>query len=127
MSKPKKEVEDEKYYKDIHFLYEVITRLRKKEEVKNFLWDILTPSELRMIKRRWHIACELEDKSSSVRRIARRTETSTGTVLTIARRLDEGKGGLRKALEDTYRERNKIKKLKPGLGPRIKSFMDREY
>lgn len=127
MSKPKKEVAEKEYYKDIHFLYEVIARLRKKEEVKSFLRDILTRSELRMLKRRWHIACELEDENASVRKVARKTETSTDTVLKIARKLDENTGGLRKALGRTYRERNKLSRLRPGMSPRMRSYMDREY
>lgn len=47
MVKPKEEVEDKNYFKEIHFLYEVLNSLKTVEEVRLFMKDILTSSELR--------------------------------------------------------------------------------
>ncbi len=98
MSKPQTEVKDKIYYRDIHFLYEIIFSLRDVEEMKVFLRDILTKSELRMIKRRWHIANLIYD-GLDMRTVAARTEASTQTVSRIKRILEEGNGGLRVGIE----------------------------
>jgi len=106
MSKPREEVSDKAYYKDIHFLYDIIHSLRSIEELKLFLKDILTKSELRMLKRRWHIACLLQE-GHDVRTVAQKSQTSTQTVSRIKQIIDEGNGGLNLALERSNQvERN---------------------
>lgn len=114
MVKPVAEVNNKEYFKDIFFLYEIISRLKNKEEIKKFLKDLLTVSELRMIKRRWHIACLLEAELP-VRTVAKQTGTGTNTVIKIADKLENGYGGLKVALERTKSERAKRKKLHQGL------------
>lgn len=98
MGKPKFEVEEKDYYKDIHFLYEIVGMLKNVEEIKKFFKDILTRSELRMIKRRWHIA-NLLSEGFDIRTVAYKSKTSTQTVSKIKQILEEGQGGLRLALE----------------------------
>lgn len=104
MAKPKQEEKDKEYLKDTHFLYEILNRLKNVKEVKTFLKELLTPSEMRMLKRRWHIACLL-DEGWDARYIANKAKVSTQTVMRVKRVLEEGRGGLKLALERTKGER----------------------
>ena len=98
MSKPREEIRNEEYFKEIHFLYEIVNSLKNTEEIKRFLKDILTKSELRMLKRRWHIASLLA-KGLDLRSVASKSKTSTQTVSKIKRIIEEGEGGITLALE----------------------------
>lgn len=98
MSKPFQEVKNKEYFKDSYFLYEIISVLKSVEEVKSFMKDILTKSELRMLKRRWHIA-DLLDQGLDIRTVAQKTKTSTGTVTRVKRTLEDGHGGIKLALK----------------------------
>ncbi|HUD09375.1 MAG TPA: YerC/YecD family TrpR-related protein [Patescibacteria group bacterium] len=98
MAKAKKEIEEKEYFRDIHFLYEIIGTLKNTEEIKLFMKDILMPSELRMLKRRWHIANLLYD-GMKLRDIARTSKTSTQTVSKIKAILEGERGGLALAIE----------------------------
>lgn len=100
MPKPKFEAENKEYFRDIHFLYEIINALKDVDEIKLFLKDLLTRAEMRMFKRRWHIACLL-DQGYDMREVARRADASTQTVNNIKKILEEGRGGLKIALEKT--------------------------
>lgn len=116
MGKPKYEINEKEYYKDIHFLYEILSKLKNLEEVKLFFKEILTPSELRMLKRRWHIACLL-DEGWDLRKVAEKSKTSTSTVIKVKKLIVEGKGGLKLALEKTKKRRiTKEPELKPRVG-----------
>lgn len=97
MPKPREEVKEEAYYKDIHFLYEVLFSFKSIDELKLFLKDILTKSELRMLKRRWHIA-NLLSQGMDLRSVAKKSKTSTATVSKVKHILEEGNGGLKMAL-----------------------------
>lgn len=108
MSKPKIEIKDKEYYKEIYFLYEIINSLKNVEEVKVFIKDILTKSELRMIKRRWHIASLLME-GLDIRNVAYKSRTSTATVSKVKRILEEGHGGLKLALARGKLRRDKEK------------------
>lgn len=123
MSKPKIEIKDKQYYKEIHFLYEIINSLKNVEEVKIFIKDILTKSELRMIKRRWHVASLLME-GLDIREVAFRSKTSTTTVSKIKLILEEGFGGLKLALERSKLRQSKdrekyLKSLRPASSPKM--------
>ena len=75
-----------------------IAALKTKEELKLFLEDLLTPSEVKSISERWTVVRKLE-KGSSYRRIYEETGVSTATVTRVARALTSGAGGYRKALD----------------------------
>jgi uncharacterized protein YerC len=60
------------------------------------LWDLLTPSEIRMLKNRWQIINLLEE-GSSIRKIAAEVSVGTDTVVRVARMIE--KGSLRKAVD----------------------------
>lgn len=98
MAKPKTEIKEKDYYKDIYFLYEIFNGLKNIDEVKIFLKDILTRSELRMLKRRWHVA-NLLMQGLDVRSVARKSKTSTQTVSRIKKVFEEGHGGLLLAIK----------------------------
>ena len=121
MSKPGKEVEDKQYFKDIHFLYEILYSLKNVEEVKLFLKDILTKSELKMLKRRWHIA-NLLYEGFDIRTVAFKSKTSTTTVLKIKQILDDGTGGIYLALKKTNKIQNKEKKKILGGSKYVKNW-----
>lgn len=72
--------------------------LKNVEEVKLFIKDIHTRSELRMFKRRWHIA-NLLLEGHDIRTVAEKAKTSTQTVSRIKKVLEEGYGGLKMAIE----------------------------
>lgn len=121
MAKPRTEVEDREYYKEIHFLYEIINSLKNVQEIKLFIKDILTKSELRMLKRRWHIA-NLLMQGQDIRTTAYKSKTSTATVIKIKQILEEGRGGLKLAIEKSkkYKEKereNYLKSKRPITGP----------
>lgn len=109
MSKPKIEVNDKSYFKDIHFLYEIIYVMKTKDDLKLFLKDILTSSELKMLKRRWHIA-NLLAKGLDIRTVAEQSKTSTQTVSKIKKILEEGKGGLVSAINEAEKIVNQERK-----------------
>lgn len=97
MGKPRKEVESDKYFENVYFLYEIISSFKNTYELKLFLKDILTTSELRMLKRRWHIA-KLLSTGIDIRSIAHITDTSTQTVSRVKEKMEEGRGGYKAAL-----------------------------
>jgi len=110
MSKPKEELESTNYIKDVHFLYKALISLKDSQSQKLFLKDILTPSELRMIKKRWHIAHLLLQGDNDIRTIANITKSSTQTVSKIKNILENGNGGLAKAIREMYAEMEKENK-----------------
>lgn len=110
MAKPKDEVKNPVYKTEVDFLYEIILKAsRSLNELKFFLEDLLTSSEIRMIKRRWHVA-NLLDEGKSIREVAVEAGVGTDTVERIARRIEEGKGGLAKALEQVRGRRVQARK-----------------
>ena len=110
MGKVKYNLQDKSFIKDIHFLYEILNEMKNLDEVKIFLKDLLTPSELKMFKRRWAIACLL-DEGYDVRRIANRLKCGTETVLKVKRTLERGYGGLKLAIARANKM-GRIKKIK---------------
>jgi len=112
LSKPQKEPQRELYYRDVNFLYEVFEKFENLEDFKRFLRDLLTPTELRMVKKRWHIACLL-DEGHNVRQVARQSQVSTGTVMKVKSTLRRGRGGLARALELTRPERRREPEYRP--------------
>ncbi len=53
------------------------------------LEHLLTPSEVRMLKNRWHIVKLLED-GLSIRNIAKEVRVGTDTVVRVARMIEKG-------------------------------------
>lgn len=110
MAKSKVESRDKEYLQSVDLLFEIFVRLGKSEDNwRDFLKDMLTSSELRMIKKRWQIA-NLLSSGKSVRQTASIAGVGTDTVVRISKKINEGSGGLKKALlRSQIRPENKTK------------------
>jgi TrpR-related protein YerC/YecD len=79
---------------------------RFREEMRCLLRDLCTPSEIRALAERWHVARLLDGTELSYREIHELTGVSTTTVVRVGRFLrDEPNRGYRRAidaLEDGY-------------------------
>lgn len=70
----------------------------------HILRQLLTPSEIRMLKNRWQII-QLLEEGLSIRQIAEKVKVGTDTVVRVSRML-EGKS-LQKLLDKEKKENNK--------------------
>ncbi len=76
-------------------------------EMKNFLIDLCTPSELRALSERWHVAQILDAGENSYREINALTGVSTTTIGRVARFLkDEPYQGYRTILDRKKTNKN---------------------
>ena len=78
-------------------LYKAFLTLDSEEEVRQFLLDLCTPSELEAIVDRWWTASLLSE-GRSYRDISEITGVSVTTIGRVARFLNLGEGGYRLAL-----------------------------
>ena len=78
-------------------LYAAFLTLRTPAEVRQFLLDLCTPSELEAIVDRWW-AAGLLNEGRSYREISEITGVSVTTIGRVARYLNMGEGGYRMAL-----------------------------
>ena len=78
-------------------LYKAFLTLESEEEVRQFLLDLCTPSELEAIVDRWWTA-SLLNEGHSYREISEITGVSVTTIGRVARYLNMGEGGYRLAL-----------------------------
>lgn len=76
--------------------------MRTHDELKRFLRDLCTLSELEALAHRWQTA-RLVDEGVPYHEIAQRVPTSTATVTRVAQWLRHGAGGYRLALERAQR------------------------
>ena len=91
-------------------LAEALLTLRNDDEVKRFLRDLCTITELEALAHRWQIARMLEERRPYLE-IAETIRTSTATVTRVAQWLRHGTGGYRIALDRTARK--KARSAKP--------------
>lgn len=128
MAKPIQEDQSFEFISDVEFLYEIFAKsTQSPDEVKNLLKDLLTSAEIRMINNRWHIA-RLLDSGLSIREIAIQAKVGTDTVERVARKLQEGAGGLQKAIELTrepWQEKLAAKKMTEDKKSVINKSIDR--
>jgi TrpR-related protein YerC/YecD len=78
-------------------LYKAILTLKKPEEVRQFLLDLCTPSEVEAMVDRWWTASLLR-QGHSYREISDITGVSVTTIGRVARYMNMGEGGYRLAL-----------------------------
>lgn len=78
----------------------------------HILKQLLTPSEIRMLKNRWQIIQLLED-GLSIRKVAEKVAVGTDTVVRVSRMIE--KGGIRKTLEKQGIERRQFKSQTPWI------------
>jgi TrpR-related protein YerC/YecD len=79
-------------------LYATIASLRTTDEVRRFLRDLCTRSELEAMAHRWEVA-KLLDEGLPYLEVAKRAHASTTTVTRVAQWLHNGEGGYRLALK----------------------------
>ena len=73
---------------------------RDESEMRRLLIDLCTPSEIRTLAERWHVARLLDGTGLSYREIHDATGVSTTTVVRVARFLrEEGNCGYRRAID----------------------------
>lgn len=79
-------------------LFRAILGLRDARELRAFFTDLCTPAELQALVDRWHVA-ELLDRGLPYRQIHDQTGVSVTTIGRVARSLNIGAGGYKKALQ----------------------------
>ena len=80
-------------------LLDVIVSIDSKEEARDFLTDLCTPSELKALNERWKVCQLLHNTDLSYRQIHDKTGASLTTIGRVARFLrDENYGGYRQVL-----------------------------
>ena len=70
-------------------LSDAILSLKTRSEVEAFLADLCTPGEVKAFQERWLVAQLLDQGELSYRDIAKKAESSTATVVRIARFLND--------------------------------------
>jgi TrpR-related protein YerC/YecD len=80
-------------------LFRALSRLDDPEVCERFLTDLCTPAEIAAMADRWAVARRL-DKGIPYRQIQQETKVSTATITRVARALNHGEGGYRRALAD---------------------------
>ncbi|HLB60782.1 MAG TPA: Trp family transcriptional regulator [Patescibacteria group bacterium] len=83
--------------------YQTIAELKSKDQVRIFLYDLLSPTERTMLSKRLAIATLLL-KGNSYDMIRSTLKVSTSTIVTIKRWLDEEGRGYKKAIEKLLRK-----------------------
>lgn len=78
-------------------LYKAFLTLEKPQEVRQFLLDLCTPSEVEAMVDRWWTASLLKEERS-YREISEITGVSVTTIGRVARYMNMGEGGYRLAL-----------------------------
>ena len=79
-------------------LYRAILTMETPTEIRQFLLDLCTPSELEAMVDRWWVA-NLLTEGHSYRDISELTGVSVTTIGRVARFMDLGEGGYRIALQ----------------------------
>lgn len=90
--------EREMQSKGMKQLFATIAGLKSFGEVKKFLRDVCTLSELRAMSERWQVA-QLVKQGVPYRTIAKKTGSSTATITRVANWLHHGLGGYKLMLE----------------------------
>lgn len=84
--KPQREVHDFQYEKYVQKLFQAFITFGDSYDAERFLKEILTESEFLMLKRRWHVACLLNE-GLDIRETAKKANVSTQTVQSVKRAL----------------------------------------
>jgi TrpR-related protein YerC/YecD len=90
----------------LEYLVDAIWAAKSRGELRDFLRDLCTLSELDAMAHRWHVA-RLLDEGLPYLEIAKRTGASTATVTRVAQWVRHGEGGYRTALERIRRARKR--------------------
>lgn len=125
--RPRK-VKKEDKIKYLDYLYTAIVSLKSRDEIKNFLRDLLTESERIMIGRRILIAQRLlEDKSYD--QIIEELHVGVDTITRVHRWLEDESDGYEKAVKNLKKElfSRKLKVEEPLLDPFSFAWLKKKY
>lgn len=101
MPKPVKEELSHAYRRDTQLLFDILAKSTQDSKYcQDLLHDLLTQSELRMLKKRWYVACLLA-QAKPIREIAEIAGVGTDTVVRMSRRLHQGSGALWRSIRGT--------------------------
>ena len=83
-----------------HGLCDALLTARDREDMRRLLLDLCTPTEIRSLAERWHVARLLAETELPYREIHDRTGVSTTTIVRVGRFLkQEPHQGYRRAIE----------------------------
>ena len=98
MSKPKSEIRTRDYIEESNDFFRVIQETSIEEsKLEKLLSDLLTDSELRMLKRRWFIA-NLVSSGHTIREAAEMARVGSDTVMRVVSKIKKGSGILKEIL-----------------------------
>jgi uncharacterized protein YerC len=98
MSKPKKEIRSKEFLEESDELFHLIkAESGDISRLKKILGDLLTESEIRMLKRRWFVA-NLINNGSTVREASEVGGVGTDTVMRVITKIKKGSGILKEIL-----------------------------
>ena len=89
-----------------HRLYEAVMTLKTVAEARDFFRDLCTPAELQAIADRWRVVGLLREERP-YREIHDLTGVSVTTIGRVARFLEYGNGGYRRAIERVEAKRKR--------------------
>lgn len=99
MAKPRQELGSQSYKTLIEQFYAVLAEVvQDPDDAASFFQELLTPSEIKMIHRRWHVANELFD-GKTIREAADEAKVGTDTAMRVSKRLSSDSKVLKRALE----------------------------
>ncbi len=112
MSKPKKEIKSRNYLVKVNNFFAVVKNYGNDlNRIEDFFSDLLTESELRMLKRRWFVA-NLINEGKTIREAAEAAGVGTDTVVRVIKKIKGGSGVLRETLRSVFEKPIKQKKVK---------------
>lgn len=98
MAKPQQELSSHAYKNLVDDFYTVIAKIAEDpKELQILLQDVLTPSEIKMMHRRWHVACELYE-GKTIRDAAATAHVGTDTAIRVSKRISSNLHALKRAL-----------------------------
>ncbi len=123
MSKPKKEIKSKNYLSKVNDFFSVIKHYGDdSRKIENFFNDLLTESEVRMLKRRWFVA-NLINEGKTIREAAENAGVGTDTVVRVIKKIKSGSGVLKEVLVKKLSENpGKSGFEKPSREKRVKWF-----
>jgi uncharacterized protein YerC len=104
MSKPKREIKTRNYNLRLDDFFSAIAeRGNNFKQIENLFNDLLTESEIRMLKRRWFVASLIND-GKTIREAAEEAEVGTDTVVRVIKKIKNGSGVLKEILIQKMRK-----------------------
>ena len=85
------------YDQDTKKLFAAILKVQTQDEMKRFFRDLMTEEEIKEFSRRWKVA-RLLSQGKTYKIIEKQTGMSSTTIARIAKWLNDGMGGYKKAV-----------------------------